>query len=398
MMKKSLSLFFLLFTAFLQSQVSESWSIEVDNYSQNSSNYSSQYQPLEIGKFSNGDLVVLTQNNKLIRYNTQREIAWKHELSKCSKQRLIVDDKDKVFMICDDEIYHYDQGGNLIWNLNFKELFKNDFLTFDAITSHEKNIYLVGHFYHSRTIFQLAITKGGNVLWKRKYQQKVRYDHEILPPKEIYIYKDRIYILAHHHTSKKSFVYSSDLLGRRRKSKKINFKLKKIKVYKDRMYAVGHLDSLKDRLFLGELQEDLGVAQKMEVKLSPNMTYEKAIRWWASTPPSKEEFEKDFRTSYEVHDFVFLDLENVLVVGTSYENPWLLKANINDGVVWNLDKEDKRYFKFQNVTSYHKTELYSVQLSEKGLLICGLSKEEDFREAMFTVFIHLFLREIELLK
>lgn len=397
-MRNTLIILIFLLTFSAQSQISESWNLNIDTYTHNSSNYSQKFPPIEIAKFSNGDNVVLSQNRTLAKIKTNGEIVWRKELKTCAQQRILIDSNNNIIFSCGSEITKFNSNGEIIWNKDYSNKFNKKYLTFDAITSDKDNLYVVGHFFHSKNICQLSIDKNGKVLWKKKFKQDVDYEFSFLPPKQIVLFENRLYILAYYNSKSISFLYSSNLNGGKRKFKQLDLIIKKLKSKDNTLFALGHFNNLSDRLIFGKLDNNLNLIEKSEIELPQNYNYKKAIRSWATTPPTKEEFDKKYITSYEVNDFEFENAQNILVVGDSYGKPWITKINLSKKMVWNWDNEDSRYYKFNNEYSQHNLSLFSIAKAGNHYLISGICEEEDYKESGFTKHINIFIREIEIEK
>jgi hypothetical protein len=268
-------------------------------------------------------------------------------------------------------------------------------LTFDAIVSDNENLYIAGHFFYSKFICQLSIDKNGDILWKTKFKQKVDYEFSFLPPKQIVIFNEKIYILSHHYTRSNSFIYSSNLYGKKRADNWFHFKIKRLKPFDNSLFALGHLNSIKDKIGFGKIEENLSLSNISEFELPRNYDYEKAIPYWATKPPTKEELDKKYITSYDINDFEFLNADNLLIVGNSYGKPWIMNLDLDNGINWNWDNFDNRYYKFKNKSTTHYYELHSIKEIESKFLISGISEEFDYIESGFTYHINLFIREIE---
>ncbi|TXE14916.1 hypothetical protein ES692_17620 [Psychroserpens burtonensis] len=397
-MKNILNILIILLTFSVQGQISESWNLNIDSYTHNSSNYASKFPPIEIAEFSNGDNVVLSQNGTLVKLNANGEIIWRNEIKTCAQQRILIDSNDYIIFSCGTEITKFDSNGEIIWNKDYSNIFSKKYLTFDAITSDNGNLYVAGHFFHSKHICQLSIDKNGNVLWKTKFKQDVDYEFSFLPPKQIVVFDNTIFILAHHYTKSNSFLYSSNLKGKKRKEKQVDFKIKKIKSFENSLFALGHLNNLKDKLIFGKVDEGLELSNISELKLPRNLEYNENSTGWATKPPTKEEFEREYITAYNVNDFEFLNTKNLLIVGNSSGKPWILNLNLDNGITWNWDIADDRYFKFDNKYTSHYYVLYSINQVGNKYLISGISEEQDDQENRFVKYVNLFVREIEMEK
>jgi outer membrane protein assembly factor BamB len=393
-MKNVLKIVVLFFTFSVQGQISVSWNLNIDNYTNSSSNYARKYVPIEIAQFSNSERVVLSQNGTLIKFNSSGTIIWSKKTSVCAKQRIIIDSKDNIIIICGSKITKLDYNGEEIWKKDYSTVFNKKYLTFDALAFFKDKFYIVGHFFHSKYICQLSIDLNGRVLWKTKFKQDVDYDYSFIEPKQIVLNNERIYILAHDYSN--SFLYFSNLDGKKRKEIKMDYKIKKMKLRNDSLFALGHLNNLKDKLVFTKLDTDLNVLEKSEFELNRNIDYKKAIRNWATVPPTKEEFDKNHITAYDINDFEFLNAQNLLVVGSSDGKQWIGNVDLKKDIVWNWDKEDSRYFKFNNEYSQHNFSLYSVDRIDNKYLISGISEEEDYKESGFIKYINIFVREIKL--
>ncbi|MEN8885328.1 MAG: hypothetical protein ABF246_02975, partial [Winogradskyella sp.] len=143
---------------------------------------------------------------------------------------------------------------------------------------------------------------------------------------------------------------------------------------------------------------DLNLSKRVEFELPKNFDYQKAIRGWATRPPTKEEFEKKYITSYDINDFEFVNENSLIIVGNSYGKPWLASLDLDSGLTWTLDKRDGRYFKFDNDNTRHYYILNSIIKNGNRFLVTGISEEQDDHEKMFVKFINLFVREIEVKK
>ncbi|AXG72055.1 hypothetical protein KORDIASMS9_04317 [Kordia sp. SMS9] len=397
-MRDTLNILILLLTFSVQGQISESWNLNIDTYTHNSSNYTSKNPPIEIAEFSNNDKVVLSQNGTLIRFDNSGTIVWRKEIEPCAQQRIFVDSNDDIVFSCGTEITKFDLKGEIIWKKDYKDTFSKKHLTFDAITADRKKIYVVGHFFHSKFICQLAIHENGNVLWKTKFKQNVDHEFSFLPPKQITINNDRIYILAHHYSKSNSFLYSSNLKGKKRQEKQVDYKIKKIKSFEKSLFALGHLTNLKDKLIFGKIEDNLELSNISEFELPRNLEYDENSTGWASKPPTKEEFEKEFITAYNVNDFMFLNKNNILVIGNSSGKPWISNLDLKNGIDWNWAVADDRYFKFHNTHTRHSYVLNSINQVGDKYLVSGISEEQDDQENRFVKYINLFVRQIELKK
>lgn len=156
-MKITLNILILILTFSVQGQISESWNLDIDSYTHNSSNYASKFPPIETAKFSNGDLVVLSQYGSLARFKNCGTIIWKKVVETCAQQRVIIDSNDDIIFSCGTEITKFDSTGEIIWNKDYSNTFSKNYLTFDAITSANNKLYIAGHFFHSTYICQLSI-------------------------------------------------------------------------------------------------------------------------------------------------------------------------------------------------------------------------------------------------
>ena len=199
-MKITLNILLLILTFSVQGQISESWNLDINNYTHNSSNYASKFPPIETAEFSNGDFVVLSQNGSLVRFKNSGIIVWKKEIKSCAQQRVIIDLNDDIIFSCGTEITKFDSDGKIVWNKDYSNTFSKKYLTFDAITSENENLYIAGHFFHSKHLCQLSIDKNGNVIWKTKFKQDVDYEFSFLPPKQIVVFDDAISVSYTHLT------------------------------------------------------------------------------------------------------------------------------------------------------------------------------------------------------
>lgn len=351
-----------------------------------------------MAKFSNGDNVVLSQNGTLAKIKTNGEIVWRKELKTCAQQRILIDSNNNIIFSCGSEITKFNSNGEIIWHKDYSNKFNKKYLTFDAITSDKDNLYVVGHFFHSKNICQFLIDTNGKVFWKKMFKQEVDYEISFLPPKQIVLFENKLYILAYDNSKSISFLYSSNLNGEKRKYKQLDFIIKKLKSKDNSLFAIGHFNNLSDKLIFGKLDNNLNLIEKSEIELPRNCNYKKAIRSWATIPPTKEEFDKKYITSYEVNDFEFENAQNILVVGDSYGKPWITKINLSEKMIWNWDNEDFRYYKFNNEYSQHNLNLFSIAKVENHYLISGICEEEDYKESGFTKHINIFIREIEIEK
>ena len=397
-MRNTLNILILLLTFSVQGQISESWNLNIDTYTHNSSNYASKFPPIEIAEFSNGDNVVLSQNGTLIKLNSSGEIVWRNEIKTCAQQRILIDSNDDIIFSCGTEITKFDSNGEIIWNKDYSGTFSKKYLTFDAITNDREKIYIAGHFFHSKFICQLAINENGSVIWKTKFKQNVDYEFSFLPPKQITIKNDRIYILAHHYSKSNSFLYSSNLKGKKRQEKQVDFKIKKIKSFEKSLFALGHLNNLKDKLIFGKIEDNLELSNISEFELPRNLEYDENSTGWSTKPPTKEEFEKEYITAYDVNDFTFLNEQNILVIGNSSGKPWISNLDLKNGIDWNWDVADERYFKFNNKHTRHYYVLNSINQVGDKYLVSGISEEQDDQENRFVKYVNLFVRQIELKK
>lgn len=397
-MRNSLIILIFLLTFSVQGQISESWNLDINTYTHNSSNYSQKIPPIEMAKFSNGENLVLSQNGTLAKINNNGEVVWRKELKVCAQQRILIDTNNNIIFSCGSEITKFNSNGEIIWNKNYSDIFNKKYLTFDAISSDKDNLYFVGHFFHSKNICQLSIDTNGKVLWKKKFKQDVDYGFSFLPPKQIVLFENRLYILAYDNSKSISFLYSSDLKGAKRKYKQLDFKIKNLKSKDNTLFVLGHFNNLSDKLIFGKLDNNLNLIEKSEIELPRNYDYKKAMRSWATAPPTKEEFDKKYKTSYEVNNFEFENTQNILVVGDSYGKPWITKINLSKKMVWNWQNEDSRYYKFNNVYSQHNLSLFSIAKVGNQYLISGICEEEDYKESGFTKHINIFIREIEIEK
>jgi hypothetical protein len=397
-MRKTLNILILLLTFSVQGQISESWNLNIDTYTHNSSNYASKFPPIEIAEFSNGDIVVISQNGTLVKLNTSGEIVWRNEIKTCAQQRILIDSNDDIIFSCGTEITKFDSNGEIIWNKDYSGTFSKKYLTFDAITTDKEKIYIAGHFFHSKFICQLAINENGSVIWKTKFKQNVDYEFSFLPPKQITIKNDRIYILAHHYSKSNSFLYSSNLKGKKRQEKQVDFKIKKIKSFEKSLFALGHLNNLKDKLIFEKIEDNLELSNISEFELPRNLEYDENSTGWAAKRPTREEFEKEYITAYDVNDFIFLNKQNILVIGNSSGKPWILNLDLDNGINWNWDKLDNRYFNFKDKYTSRYNVLHSINKVGNNYLVSGICEEQNDQEERFVKYVNLFVREIQVEK
>jgi hypothetical protein len=397
-MRKILNILILAMTFCVQGQISESWNLNTDTYNHNSSNYSSKYPPIEIVKLSNDNKVVLSQNGTLIKFNNNGEIIWQKKISNCFRQSLSTDENDNIYLSCNSDITKLDSSGATIWKKDYSSIFTREYVTFDAITTHDNKIYVAGHFTYSKYICQLAVDNDGTVLWKKSYRQNVNSEFNFLPPKQIIVHNESIYILAHEYYSfSKSILYCSDLNGKKRKKTWVNHKLKKLRSYNEFLFAVGQFDNKNEKLILIKLNNDIEIIDKLEFSLPRKIEHNKSLRGYSSKP-TKKELEKKHFTTYKVNDFEFLNDNSLLVVGDSSKRPWIAKLDLKKGIIWNYDNNDKRYYKYNNEFTMHSYSLFSIDKVKDKYLISGISEEQDDHEEMFIRYINLFVREIELEK
>ena len=391
-----LLLFFI--TLNTHSQINESWNLNIDSYTHSTTNYSTLNPPIEIAEFSNNDRAILTQNGRFLKINKNGLIEWQKKLATCSRQRIIIDSNDNIILSCENKISCFDSFGVLKWEKDFKSIFNKEYQTIDALVSDSSNtIYLVGHFFHSKQIFQLAINEKGIVLWKNKFNQNVKDKNSFISPKEIILFDDKIYILAFDYSKSNTFIYSSNLNGKKSKEIQISYKIKKIKSDNEYLITIGHFNNLNDKLIYTKFDKELNVITKSEYNLPRNLDYEKSIRTTSSAiPNTKEDFEKDYITSYEINDFIILDSNNLLLVGNSSEEQWITNLNLNSGLTLNWHKNDDRYFNFKNKSSFHNYSIYSIIKNKNNYLISGICTEEDYQESKFIIYINLFTREISI--
>lgn len=397
-MRNTLNILILLLTFNVQGQISESWNLDIDSYTHNSSNYASKFPPIETAEFSNGDFVVLSQNGSLARFKNSGSIIWKKEIKTCPQQRILVDYNDDIIFSCGTEITKFDSYGKIIWNKDYSNTFSKKYLTFDAFTYANDKLYIAGHFFHSKHLCQLSIDKNGNVLWKTKFKQDVDYEFSFLPPKQIVVSNNSIFVLAHHYTKSNSFLYSTNLNGKKRIEKEINYKIKKIQLFENSVFTIGHLDNLKDKIIFGKIDENLILSNISEFELPRNLEYNENSTGWASKPPTKEEFEKEYITAYDINDFVFFGEQNILVIGNSSGKPWILNLDLDNGITWNWDKFDNRYFKFKDKYTSRYNVLHSINKVGNNYLVSGIFEEQNDQEEMFVKYVNLFVREIKVEK
>lgn len=249
-----------------------------------------------------------------------------------------------------------------------------------------------------RIYANFLLIKNGNVLWKTKFKQDVDFEFSFLPPKQIVVFDDAIFVLAHHYSKSNSFLYTSNLNGKKRIDKEVHFKIKKLKFYKNSLFALDQLDNLKDKMIFGKIDKYLELSNILEFELPRNLEYNENTPGWASKPPTKEEFEKEYITAYDINDFVFLGEQNILVIGNSSGKPWVLNLDLDKGINWNWDIPDDRYYKFNNEYTRHYYVFNSINKVGNNYLISGISEEHNDQEKTFVTYVNLFVREIKVEK
>uniref|UniRef100_UPI0032174D5E hypothetical protein n=1 Tax=uncultured Algibacter sp. TaxID=298659 RepID=UPI0032174D5E len=257
---------------------------------------------------------------------------------------------------------------------------------------------IAGHFFHSKHLCQLSIDKNGNVLWKTKFKQDVDYEFSFLPPKQIVVSDNTIFVLAHHYTKSNSFLYLSNLKGKKRIEKDINYKIKKIKLFDNSLFAIGHLDNLKDKLIFGKIDEHLELSNILEFELPRNLEYSKNSTGWAGKPPTKEEYEEKYKTAYDINDFEFYNSNNLFIVGTSGDEHWILSLDLQNGISWNWDDFDNRYFKFNAKYTRRHHSFHSINKIGNKYIVSGISEEQNDHEERSVRYVNLFVREIKVEK
>lgn len=375
-------------------QVNEIWNFNVETYVHNTSYYSEKNLPIEVIKFNDQSYIVLTQNQRLIKMSLSGNIIWENEIPRCSRQGIIKSDDESIMIICGKQLKKYDSDGDLVWEKNFSEILKDRNTLINDLTIGENGIiYLAGHFWNSSKIFISAIDIDGNILWKETFKQKNLDSYSIIQPKEILINNDNIFILAQDSSMRGSFLYTTNLVGKKRKEVKFGFDITKIKAYDSGLKTIGHTDSLKDHLIITKFDDNLNILKQKEFKLPRNMVYEKAVRFY-SFKISEKKFYKTHETNYTVNDFQYLNEEELIIVGNSFGDPWIVKVNENSGIVWNWTKKDNRYFKFDKQLTEHHYTYSSISKMGNNYILTGITTERDNDDDWINTYINLFFRSI----
>jgi len=170
------------------------------------------------------------------------------------------------------------------------------------------------------------------------------------------------------------------------------FEITKIKLDSNGLKTIGHDGSLKDHLIITKFDNSLIVLKQKAYKLPRNMVYDKATRFY-SFKVSKKEFQNRFETTYTVNDFQYLNDEELIVIGNSFGNPWLMKVNENSGIIWNWAKNDNRYFKFNNKLTEHHYTFSSISKIGDDYILAGIATERD-NPNWINTYINLFFRKV----
>jgi len=408
-MKKNLLFLFLTFIAFnSESQVTEDWEIAIDSYKHNSTNYSEDEPPIEFVVLSNSDIVVITQNETLAKLDSLGNLIWKKSFKptgtlkyRYNTQRIEKDNHDNIYIIKDNLLEKYNSDGVSIWQKDFASLLNKKRLKLRAITTDKfNNLYFASDEFYKNKVYVFKINNDGKLQWKRKIKQKIKsWDNGTVPPKEIFCFSDNIYILQHSYDSKNSLINKFNSKGKKREEIIIGYKVANIKSSDSSLFTVGitNLYAKNDKIKILELDENLLKLDSIDYKLPRNIFYsKKAIRGSSQyPPPTKEEYEKNNITSYRIEDFVIDSNNNFLIVGASSNKQWLIKLNQNGELLFNWDKENKAYFKYNNFATFHNQELSRIKIHNDKLLITGLIQEEDFGEERFIYNINLFIKQVD---
>ena len=392
-MKQFLTILITLVAFNLHGQVTESWNLDIDQYTHNSSTYITKHPPIEFALFSNSDMIILSQKGTFTKINSKGAIIWKKEIEACAQQRILIDENNVIIVSCGTTISKYNTDGTIIWEKDYSDRFTEQEITFDAITTYKGKIYIAGHFIHENIIFQLALDQDGNILWKTSFKQEIENIHSLIPPKEIIIYKDQIITLAHYYPTSESVLYSSDLNGKINKKRLIGYKIKKLKPYNGSLIAVSQLGTFfNDAITVNTVDTNLTLSNFSTYTLPHNVLL--------STTPSPNELKsiRRTRTNYTVSDFEFLDVNTMIVVGNSNRKPWVINLDVHNKILRNWDPIDTRYIKFNNENTRHSYQFTAIHKIGDKFLVSGIHKEEDDKEDLFTTHLNLFIRALEIKK
>ncbi|MCC1483340.1 hypothetical protein [Winogradskyella immobilis] len=392
-------IFYILITKIVfvsNAQVNEVWNFNVETYIHNTSYYHEKNLPIEIIKFNDQTYIILTQDKSLIKMNLSGDIIWKNEISRCATQGIIKSDDESIMIICGKRLKKYNSDGGLVWEKDYTEILKDTHALINDITLGEDGIiYLVGHFwYQSSKIFISAIDIDGNIFWNEIFNQRNIESNSVIKPKEILINNDNIFILAQERAKNGSFLYTTDLFGKNRKEVGFQFEITKIKPYNNGLKTIGNSSGLKDYLIITKFDDSLNILKHKTFKLPRNMVYEKATRFY-SFKISKKKFYKTHETVYTVNDFQYVNDEELIVVGNSFGDPWIIKVNENSGILWNWAKKDNRYFKFDKKYTEHRYTYSTISKTGDDYILTGIATEKDNDEWLKT-YINLFFRKIKL--
>ena len=392
-MTKILSILTLFLALNVQGQVTESWNLDIDQYTHNSSTYVTKHPPIEVALFSNNDMIILFQKGTFTKINSKGAIIWKKEIEACAQQRILIDKNNTITVSCGTTISKYNTDGTIIWEKDYSDRFTEQEITFDAITTYKGNLYIAGHFIHENVIFQLALDQDGNILWKTSFEQEIADTHSLIPPKEIIIYKDQIITQAEHYSASRSVLYSSDLDGKISVKKPLDYKIKKLKPYNGSLIAVGQSGTFfNDDIIVNTVDINLTLSNFSTYSLPRN-----ALISTTSSPDELKPIQRT-RTNYTVNDFEFLDVNTIIVVGDSNVKPWIINLGINNKIIRNWDPIDTRYIKFNNENTHHSYQFTSIHKIGDKFLVSGIHKEEDDKEDLFTTYPNLFIRALEIKK
>lgn len=377
----------------INAQVEQQWNLITDSYKHNSSNYAPNHPPIETTILSNHHIVTFTQNGTFMKIDSQGNSIWKKSLESSSRQRILSDKDDNIFLIRGSIVEKYDSGGELIWSKDYSEkLRKNDLLLTAFTTDHEGNLYICANIFYTKSLLIFKTDTDGEVLWKKKIQQKIHSWHYLDECKEVLFHNDNIYALQYNYGRSGSKINKLTSNGKQLEKFNYNDKIKQVKAFNGFIYAVGNTgSSTNDQIKIKKFDKHFTLLDSIDFKLSRNVYYTEKAQLSLSFATTKEEFEKRNVTAYDVNDFI-IDSKNKYQIVGSANGQWRIMLNENGKLLKDERIFDEKFYNHDNITTVKGQEISTIKFYKDTLLLSGISYENDDHEERFVNNINLFLK------
>lgn len=379
----------------INAQVEQQRNLITDSYKHNSSNYAPNHPPIETTILSNHHIVTLTQNGTFMKIDSQGNSIWKKSLESSSRQRILSDKDDNIFLIRGSKVEKYNSDGQLIFSKDYSDILrKKDLLLTAFTTDHEGNLYICANIFYTKSLLIFKTDTDGEVLWKKKIKQKIHSWHYLDECKEVLFHNDNIYALLYNYGRSGSKINKLTSNGKQLEKFNYNDKIKQVKAFNGFIYAVGNTgSSTNDQIKIRKFDKHFTLLDSINFELPRNVYYTEKAQLSLPFATTKEEFEKRNVTAYGVNDFI-IDSKNKYQIVGSANGQWRIMLNENGKLLKDERIFDEKFYKYDNITTVKGQEISTIKFYKDTLLLSGISFENDNHEERSVNNINLFLKSI----